>query len=153
MLTRAVNDQRVRARQGEHLVIAGPRRRWDEHLVALTEQHEAGVEQRLLAASGNDDLARRHVVLQAGACTFGDRLAQGEDAFDERVSRRARIERAFRAVANEGRRRKVGLARAEVDDRATGCAERLRARRNGDRRGFGEVDDVGRWCVVQGHRG
>src|SRR5256886_4909381 len=82
------------------------------------------VEQRLLAPGRNHDLAGQYIVhFQTRARAPGNGLTQWQDSFDERVSSRARVKRALRALADEARCREIGLARAEVDDRAARGAE------------------------------
>ena len=124
MLTRTTNDHGARAREREYLIVARPRRRRDEDLITVAEENEAAVEQRLLAPGRNHDLVGQHIVdFQVRARAPGNGLTQRQDSFDERVSSRARVKRALRALADEARCREVGLARAEVDDRAARGAE------------------------------
>ena len=44
---------RTGTREPDNVVVARPRRRWNEHLIAVAEKNEARVEQRLLRAIGN----------------------------------------------------------------------------------------------------
>ena len=108
------------------------------------EKREARVEQRLLRSRCDDDLVGRRSARPAWSALARSAMISrsGKNPFDLRVSRRAGIERAMRRRHHECGRREIGLARAEVDDGATGGAQRLGARGHGDRRRLAKLGDV-----------
>jgi hypothetical protein len=149
----AANDDGRGPRELEHLIIARPRRRRHQYFIAATKQNEAAVEQRLLAPCRDNDVARRDDrFAESLAGAVSDDLAERENAFDERISSSAGIERAFRALSDERRCWKVGLSSAEVDDGSTGGAQRFRARGDRDRCRLFEIGNVDGRGVACGHR-
>src|SRR3954466_1339621 len=145
------NRDGARPSEGEDLVVARPCGRWDEHLVPGTKEHEAAVEQRLFAAGGDHDVARRdarHTEPLVRTCR--DDLAERLNPLHEGVSSRPGVERALRRLADECWRREIRLARTQVDYRTACRTKCLCPRGDCNRRGLLELGDVRRRRVMHG---
>ena len=93
-----------------------PARHVRDDLVAGAEEHHDGVEERLLAAGGDDDLVGRVLDAVVGLVAGDDRLLQLIGAGIGRVLREVGVDGGVRRRADVLRRRKVRLAGAEIDD-------------------------------------
>ena len=137
---------RVRTRQPDHLVIARPARRRDEHLITGAEADDAGVVQRLLGARRDDDIGGGDAIgAVVGAIRIGgDRLTEREDPFRGGVAGGAGLDGRLRRPTDRLRGVEVRLPRTEIDHLAPLRLQRLRPLRDRDRRRLTEGRDVRR---------
>ncbi len=130
----AVDRDRRRPGEGDHVGIADPIRGRDDDLVARAERRHQRVEDGVLAADVDRDLVEpvveRVVTAELGAHGF---LA-GDRAVDDRVLRLAAADRGDRRFLDELGRIEIGLAGTQADDVAAGRLQRRRAIGHGDRR-------------------
>ena len=93
-----------------------PVRRVRDDFVARVVQHHRRVVERLLAARGDDALGFGEADAVVGLVARADRLLQVGHAGRRRVFGEVLIDRDLGRVLRRLRRRKIGLACAEVDD-------------------------------------
>ena len=114
------------AGQPDRLRIRHPVRPGEQHLVAGVEQGRERVVQGLLGTVGDEHLRSHHRHAEVRRRLVGDRCAQLGQPGRRRVVMEARDSaRLFRRFHDVGRRRVVGLARAEADDVLARCLQRL----------------------------
>jgi len=116
LVGRGRHIDRPPARELDDVVVADPRRRRDDDLVAFVDQRVDRVVQRLLRARAHDDLGEIERQAVRLAQPGRDRLAQRDRPFDQRVLGVAGVERLLRRLLDMGRRVEVGLTRSEADD-------------------------------------
>jgi len=99
---RGLDRDRHAAVQVDHVGIAHPVRRGDEHFVAVIEQGGEQVVQGLLAAIAGDGTVRRDVDAVRALKVTGDGFPQGRDAGHGGVAGKALVDSLFRGVADMG---------------------------------------------------
>ena len=135
MLHRGLDRHRRAAGDRDHVGIAHPIGRRDDHLVAGIDRREKRVEQDMLAA-GADDRLRGFVVEPVLALELGrDRLAQRLDAGDGRIFRLAALDGGDGGALDIVRRVEIRLADRQRDDVAPGGFQFARFLRHRDGRG------------------
>ncbi len=91
-------------------------------LVAMIDEDLKGVEERELAAGGEDGFVGRVVRAEVGGVTLDDGLAHFGNAGDDGVAREVLVDGLDGRVLDVARRGEVGLACSEVDQlRALGA--------------------------------
>ena len=140
VLLAAVDHDRRAARHADHLRIADPARRGQEHLVARVEHCAQRDEQRLLRTVGDDDFRRRVIDAVVVAEFLADLFAQVERASHGRIARDAGVDGELAGVVDVFRRVEIRFTGGEADHVHPFGAKLLRARVHGerDRRGDGE---------------
>ncbi len=135
MLHRRRREHRLAAVDQDHVGIAHPIGRGDDHLVALVEGDQERIVQNLLAAGSDDGLARLVVEAVLTLELGGDRFAQRRDAQHRRIFGFPALNRGDRRLLDVVRRVEIGLADRQRDDVAALRFEVARLLRHRDRRG------------------
>ena len=149
------HGHRHAAGQLDRLGVRRPVRRRDDHLVARVDHGRERLVDRLLAAVGDDHLARLDGVAAVAQRLLRDRLLQLGQAAGGGVAVvlgvAAGVDGGLDDVVG---RREVGLAGAEADDRAALGLERLGLRVDLERGGLGDgADPLGDATVARGGPG
>ena len=134
-----VDDDGRAACELDRLGVRRPVRRREDRLVAGIQERGEGVVERLLAAVGDEHLARLDVVPAVAQRLGGDGLAELGQARGGGVAVPAGVAAGGdRGLDDVVRRGEVGLAGAEADDGAAGCLEGLGLGVDGQGRGLGD---------------
>ena len=152
-------DHRLAAGHAHGLGVGRPVRRGQQDLVARVDQRREGLEHGLLAAVGDEHLARLDLPARVPRGLRRDRVAQLGEPGGGGVAVVLRVRaRRDRRVHHRLRGGEVGLAGAEADDRPAGRLEGLRLRVHGQRGRLrdpahtGRDPAVGRGGLERGHR-
>lgn len=140
VLLAAVDQHRLAAGHANHLRIAQPAGRGDEHLVAGIENRAQRGEQRLLGAAGDNNFSGRVFNAIIVVKFITDLLAQIQRACDGSITGNARVDGKLACIVDVFRRAEIGFAGGKADDVHSLRAQLLGARvnRKGNRRRNGQ---------------
>ena len=139
-----LDDDRIGPDQFDHVGIAQPVRRGNDHLVAGFAAGEDGIEARLLGAVADNDLVRLVIDAIVLGELLADRRAQLGDAGARGVFGETFLQRLDRRFFDVLRCVEVGFARPEPADVDALGAHGLGLAVDGESEGGGELDGVGR---------
>ena len=122
----ALKQHAVASSVAHHVFERNPVRNGQNDLVAVVDEHRNDVEERVLAADRGAGFLALVIGVEVDRMAMHDRVFQFSGAADRCVFRKIRLNRGDGGVLDVLRRRKVRLARVEIDDVNTLLAQFIR---------------------------